>query len=199
LLIEAKSRKIVILEHPVTPIPLKEAFLCVLLEFYKVASVSFLLAPVAASFAVGKENVLVIHASSTDAYVLPVYDHKPYFQALSLINMGVRQVVEEFRQSANQEETDSLDSTTALPVSLAHMMYSQVGFIKPTTGSGESSSKLMKICCRGQCRDISDKQRHNDGEVFFQPDDEDESLVTAVLTCLQKVGRRSTDLIIPEQ
>ncbi|KAJ1994806.1 hypothetical protein GGI25_001466 [Coemansia spiralis] len=77
LLLDAKTKKVAVVESPLLPIPVKRALLKALLGNLRVPQVSFYPAPVLALMTCGRNSGLVVDCGHRGSVVAPVYDSRP--------------------------------------------------------------------------------------------------------------------------
>ncbi|KAJ2396885.1 hypothetical protein GGI23_003731 [Coemansia sp. RSA 2559] len=96
LLVDAKAKKVAIVESPMLPAPVKRALARVLLGNLRVPQLSFYPAPVAALVTCGRTTGLVVDCGHRSTTVAPVYDSRPlvpYIVATPLAGHSVHQAV----------------------------------------------------------------------------------------------------------
>ncbi|KAK9367692.1 actin-domain-containing protein [Lipomyces kononenkoae] len=82
LLLDGKSRKVVILENPMMSVQLKKLIAFVLFSYFQSISVTFLLSPVCSMLAAGARTALVVDIAWHETTVTPIYDYKPILSAV---------------------------------------------------------------------------------------------------------------------
>ncbi|KAF8688862.1 actin, partial [Rhizoctonia solani] len=82
LLVDPKARKIIIVEHPLLPLCVKNMFAKVLFQNLQVPSLSFAPSHVLALLAAGRITGLVIDCGHLETTVLPVFTSRPLFSLL---------------------------------------------------------------------------------------------------------------------
>ncbi|KZT01408.1 actin-domain-containing protein [Laetiporus sulphureus 93-53] len=82
LMTDPKSRKVILVEHPLLPMYLKEMIARLLFENLQVPSVSFASSHLLALLAAGRLTGLVLDCGHLESTVLPIYSSRPLFPQL---------------------------------------------------------------------------------------------------------------------
>ncbi|KAK9236908.1 hypothetical protein V1525DRAFT_378498 [Lipomyces kononenkoae] len=82
LLLDGKSRKVVILENPMMSVQLKKLIAFVLFNYFQSISVTYMLSPVCSMLAAGARTALVVDIGWHETTVTPIYDYKPILSAV---------------------------------------------------------------------------------------------------------------------
>ncbi|KAI0077080.1 actin-domain-containing protein [Panus rudis PR-1116 ss-1] len=82
LLTDPKSRKVILIEHPLLPIHVKEKMARILFNNLQVPSVSFASSPLLSLLAAGRLTGLVLDCGHLESTVLPIYGARPLFPQL---------------------------------------------------------------------------------------------------------------------
>ncbi|KAK7682630.1 hypothetical protein QCA50_014430 [Cerrena zonata] len=82
LLTDPKSRKVIIIEHPLLPLHIKEMMSKILFNNLQVPSISFASSHLLALLAAGRITGLVLDCGHLESTVLPIYSARPLFHQL---------------------------------------------------------------------------------------------------------------------
>ncbi|KAN0135543.1 Actin domain containing protein [Lactarius tabidus] len=82
LLTEPKSRKVIIVEHPLLPVYVKDIFAKILFENLQVPSISFASSHLLALLSVGRITGLVLDCGELESTALPIFSSRPLFHQL---------------------------------------------------------------------------------------------------------------------
>ncbi|KAK9331671.1 actin-domain-containing protein [Lipomyces starkeyi] len=122
LLLDGKSRKVVILENPMMTLQLKKAIAFVLFNYFQSISVTYMLSPVCSMLAAGARTALVVDMGWHETTVTPIYDYKPLLSAVkSTLRAGKR--LHDLVSGALKEFTDVLPSFDEVEEFIARAMY----------------------------------------------------------------------------
>ncbi|KAI9445463.1 actin-domain-containing protein [Lactarius indigo] len=82
LLTDPKSRKVIIIEHPLLPVYVKDIFAKILFENLQVPSISFASSHLLALLSVGRITGLVLDCGDLESTALPIFSSRPLFHRL---------------------------------------------------------------------------------------------------------------------
>lgn len=82
LLTDPKSRKVIVIEHPLLPLHIKEAVARILFNNLQVPSISFASGHLLALLAAGRVTGLVLDVGHLESIVLPIFSSRPLFPHL---------------------------------------------------------------------------------------------------------------------
>ncbi|KAK9452192.1 actin-domain-containing protein [Limtongia smithiae] len=77
LLLDGKTRKVVVLENPLMSVVIKQAIAFVLFNYFQAISVTFMLSPVCTTIASGSRTALVIDIGWHETTITPIFEFKP--------------------------------------------------------------------------------------------------------------------------
>ncbi|GAO50586.1 actin-like ATPase domain-containing protein [Saitoella complicata NRRL Y-17804] len=77
LLVDSKTKKVILTESPLTPIHIKMAMARILFTYFQIPSITFISSPTAACVASGVRNGFVIDIGWQQTIITPVYDLRP--------------------------------------------------------------------------------------------------------------------------
>lgn len=97
LLVDPKARKIIIVEHPLLPLCVKNMFAKVLFQNLQTPSLSFAPSHVLALLAAGRITGLVIDCGHLETTVLPVFSSRPLFPQLATTPLAGRRLTTHLR------------------------------------------------------------------------------------------------------
>ncbi|KAK9455146.1 hypothetical protein V1511DRAFT_335280 [Dipodascopsis uninucleata] len=92
LLIDGKSRKVVVLENPMMPIKIKKAVAFVIFNYFQAISVTLLPSAVCALVSAGVRSGLVVDIGWHETTVIPVIEYRPMFPILGTTIRAGRQL-----------------------------------------------------------------------------------------------------------
>ncbi|KAK9374847.1 actin-domain-containing protein [Lipomyces chichibuensis] len=122
LLLDGKSRKVVILENPMMTLQLKKAIAFVLFNYFQSISVTYMLSPVCSMLAAGARTALVVDIGWHETTVTPIYDYKPLlFAVKSTLRAGEQ--LHDLVSGALKGFTDVLPSFDEVEEFIARAMY----------------------------------------------------------------------------
>ncbi|KAK9385662.1 hypothetical protein V1515DRAFT_607494 [Lipomyces mesembrius] len=122
LLLDGKSRKVVILENPMMTLQLKKAIAFVSFNYFQSISVTYMLSPVCSMLAAGARTALVVDIGWHETTVTPIYDYKPLLSAVkSTLRAG--KLLHDLVSGALKEFTDVLPSFNEVEGFIVRAMY----------------------------------------------------------------------------
>ncbi|KAJ8101379.1 actin-domain-containing protein [Lipomyces tetrasporus] len=122
LLLDGKSRKVVILENPMMTLQLKKAIAFVLFNYFQSISVTYMLSPVGSMLAAGARTALVVDIGWHETTVTPIFDYKPILSATrSTLRAGKR--LHDLVSRTLKAFTDAIPSFDEVEEFIARAMY----------------------------------------------------------------------------
>ncbi|KAI0271551.1 fungal-specific actin related protein [Gloeopeniophorella convolvens] len=82
LLTDPKSRKVIVVEHPMLPVHVKDTLAKVLFDNLQIPAISFASSHLLALFSVGRITGLVLDCGELESTALPIYSSRPLFHKL---------------------------------------------------------------------------------------------------------------------
>ncbi|KAK9477086.1 actin-domain-containing protein [Lipomyces japonicus] len=86
LLLDGKSRKVIILESAFMSIKLKQAITFVLFNYFQSISVTFLQSSICALFSAGARSGLIVDIGWHETVIVPIFDYRPLFHFVQTSN-----------------------------------------------------------------------------------------------------------------
>jgi actin-related protein 10 len=103
LCVDPRRKRILFVENPFTLVFFKQSFVDILFRFFDVASVSFVLSPVAGLHAFGKTTGLVVECGYKETTILPICDGRPCLFFVEIVTIG-EEMLDEWRFLLSGEE-----------------------------------------------------------------------------------------------
>ena len=203
LLINPKEHKVVVLEELTMSIPFKEALTRMLLKRFGAPAVLFFSSPIASLLPIDTRTALIVDIGYSGISIVPIYEGKILSHASVVSNLGVKKVEDRLSELILQH-AKILDTSAQSKRPVERGDLCEVGdmvrgcCVLPFESSPNSTKKDPSYEFLANKRDMifsvsSTKKflvpadvRTHAAEILFEGDEENETIATQILSCLQR-------------
>eukprot|EP00922_Rhytidocystis_sp_ex-Travisia-forbesii_P070597 GHVS01105432.1.p1 GENE.GHVS01105432.1~~GHVS01105432.1.p1 ORF type:complete len:387 (+),score=51.99 GHVS01105432.1:1297-2457(+) len=187
LLLSPSSRRIVLLEPPLSPSPYRQCLVDLLFRSWRIDSVCFLPSPLAALYTVGLSSGLAVDVGGLLVRAMPVSCSYPVYRAYREGGAGALAVLAKFRQSLLGEQRGEEDLACHLNYLVVEDVLSRVGFVRCADWKHSATAETFPLRTadgRNINITIQPQQRWECYEALFEGDGSVQSLVIeSLLAC----------------
>ncbi|KAK9468394.1 actin-domain-containing protein [Lipomyces arxii] len=192
LLLDGRSRKVIVLENPMMPIVLKKAIAFVLFNYFQAISATFILSPLCSMVSAGARNAIVVDIGWHEITVTPIYDYKPLLPCVQSSNRAGK-MLHALVSKRLETFTDTVPTFSETEEFIARAMYCLETDVDPEPSTAQHA---FAVTLSGNTFYVpSAETRYNPVVECFmkrEPDEMDDTdsfaIPDLIVACLVKLG-----------